>query len=148
MRQAVNEWIRQSAAYDGVIDFDAVVRDPQQSRIRAEYDGGDHLHPNDAGYKAMGDSAARWSLKNDVVIVGYEVKPAAMFVERTRADKLDLRRYRRQARCFPDLTEPVRSLASAIFSRERRHSRQNDPFCRYAKSPLPYWHGFQGHRTR
>jgi len=64
-----------------------------------------------------GSETARWSLKNDVVIVGYEVKPAAMFVERTRADKLDLRRYRRQARCFPDLMEPVRSLASAIFSR-------------------------------
>lgn len=57
MRQAVNEWIRQSGAYDGVIDFDAVVRDPQHPlRIRAEYDGGDHLHPNDAGYKAMGDA--------------------------------------------------------------------------------------------
>jgi lysophospholipase L1-like esterase len=57
MRQAVNEWIRQSGAYDGVIDFDAVVRDPQHpSHIRAEYDAGDHLHPNDAGYKAMGDS--------------------------------------------------------------------------------------------
>jgi lysophospholipase L1-like esterase len=57
MRQAVNEWIRQSSAYDGVIDFDAVVRDPQHpSKIRAEYDAGDHLHPNDEGYKAMGDS--------------------------------------------------------------------------------------------
>jgi lysophospholipase L1-like esterase len=57
MRQAVNEWIRQSGAYDGVIDFDAVVRDPQHPlKIRTEYDAGDHLHPNDAGYKAMGDS--------------------------------------------------------------------------------------------
>jgi lysophospholipase L1-like esterase len=57
MRQAVNEWIRQSGGYDGVIDFDAVVRDSQHpSRIRAEYDAGDHLHPNDAGYKAMGDA--------------------------------------------------------------------------------------------
>jgi lysophospholipase L1-like esterase len=57
MRRAVNEWIRQSGAYDGVIDFDAVVRDPQHpSHIRADYDAGDHLHPNDAGYKAMGDS--------------------------------------------------------------------------------------------
>ena len=57
MRQRVNEWIRGSGAYDGVIDFDAVVRDPQHPlKIRAEYDSGDHLHPNDAGYKAMGDS--------------------------------------------------------------------------------------------
>ena len=65
MRQAVNEWIRQSGAYDGVIDFDAVVRDPQHSsHIRADYDAGDHLHPNDAGYKAMGDSVDLGLLDN------------------------------------------------------------------------------------
>jgi lysophospholipase L1-like esterase len=57
MRRAVNEWIQNSGAFDGVIDFDAVVRDPQTpSRIRKEYDSGDHLHPNDAGYKAMADA--------------------------------------------------------------------------------------------
>ncbi len=53
-RQAVNEWIRASSAYDGVIDFDAAVRDPAQpSRILASFDSGDHLHPNDAGHEAM-----------------------------------------------------------------------------------------------
>jgi lysophospholipase L1-like esterase len=53
-RQAVNEWIRTSGAFDGVIDFDAALRDPQSpGRIRAEFDKGDHLHPNDAGYEAM-----------------------------------------------------------------------------------------------
>jgi lysophospholipase L1-like esterase len=56
-RQAVNKWIRESGAFDGVIDFDAVVRDPNRpSFIRADYDSGDHLHPNDAGYKAMAES--------------------------------------------------------------------------------------------
>ena len=56
-RQALNEWIRTSGAYDAVIDFDAVVRDATQpTRIRAEYDSGDHLHPNDAGYVAMGNA--------------------------------------------------------------------------------------------
>lgn len=56
-RQAVNDWIRTSGAFDGVIDFDAVVRDPDQSaRILPDYDGGDHLHINDAGFKAMADS--------------------------------------------------------------------------------------------
>jgi lysophospholipase L1-like esterase len=56
-RKAVNEWIRNSKAYDGVIDFDAVVRDPQNPlRILPAYDGGDHLHFSDAGYKAMGDA--------------------------------------------------------------------------------------------
>lgn len=56
-RKAVNQWIRTSGAFDGVIDFDAVVRDPAApTRIKAEFDSGDHLHPNDAGYKAMGES--------------------------------------------------------------------------------------------
>ncbi len=57
IRQAVNDWIRTSKAYDAVIDFDAVVRDPANPRrIRAEFDPGDHLHPNDAGYKAMANA--------------------------------------------------------------------------------------------
>ena len=54
-RQALNEWIRTGKAYDGVIDFDAAARDPQQSaKLLAAYDSGDHLHPSDAGYEAMG----------------------------------------------------------------------------------------------
>jgi lysophospholipase L1-like esterase len=56
-RQAINQWIRTSGAFDGVIDFDAVARDPGKPKhIRAEFDTGDHLHPNDTGYKAMADS--------------------------------------------------------------------------------------------
>jgi lysophospholipase L1-like esterase len=56
-RQAVNEWIRTSKAYDAVIDFDALMRDPASpGKMRPEYDSGDHLHPNDAGYKAMANS--------------------------------------------------------------------------------------------
>ena len=56
-RQAVNQWIRESGAFDGVIDFDATVRDPNRpSFIQAAFDSGDHLHPNDAGYKAMAES--------------------------------------------------------------------------------------------
>ena len=55
-RQAVNEFIR-SGAFDGVIDFDAAVRDPANPRvIQARYDSGDHLHPNDAGYAAMAEA--------------------------------------------------------------------------------------------
>ncbi len=56
-RQAVNDWIRTSGDYDGVIDFDAVTRDPAHpARFLPEYDSGDHLHPNDAGYRAMGEA--------------------------------------------------------------------------------------------
>ena len=53
-REAVNQWIRTSGAFDGVIDFDAAVRDPASPlQLLPAYDSGDHLHPNDAGYRAM-----------------------------------------------------------------------------------------------
>lgn len=56
-RQAVNDWIRTSNGCDAVIDFDAAVRDPANpTKLRAEFDEGDHLHPNAEGYKAMADS--------------------------------------------------------------------------------------------
>src|ERR1700685_2657043 len=56
-RKAVNEWIRTGNAFDGVIDFDKAARDPQHpDRILAANDGGDHLHPGDAGYKAMAEA--------------------------------------------------------------------------------------------
>lgn len=57
MRQALNQWIRTSGAYDAVIDFDVVTRDPAQpNRLLPAYDSGDGLHPSDAGYKAMGNA--------------------------------------------------------------------------------------------
>jgi lysophospholipase L1-like esterase len=56
-RQAVNDFIRTSRAYDAVVDFDRVVRDPADPhRMLPAYDSGDHLHPGDAGYQAMGDA--------------------------------------------------------------------------------------------
>ena len=58
-RQEVNHWIRTSGAFDGVIDFDAAVRDPEHpQRFLPAYDSGDHLHPNDKGYKAMADAVS------------------------------------------------------------------------------------------
>jgi lysophospholipase L1-like esterase len=57
VREAVNQWIRTSHVFDAVEDFDAVVRDPANPRkIRADFNIRDHLHPNDAGYKAMADT--------------------------------------------------------------------------------------------
>ena len=54
MREALNNWIRTSHAYDAVIDFDAAVQDPANPKqIRASFNIRDHLHPNDEGYKAM-----------------------------------------------------------------------------------------------
>jgi lysophospholipase L1-like esterase len=57
VRETVNNWIRTSGAFDGIIDFDAVVRDPDHpTRLLPKFASKDHLHPNDAGYKAMADS--------------------------------------------------------------------------------------------
>jgi lysophospholipase L1-like esterase len=56
-RQTVNQWIRAGGHFDAVIDFDAVVRDPQHpDQLLPAYDCGDHLHPSPAGYKAMADA--------------------------------------------------------------------------------------------
>ncbi|MEV4575108.1 SGNH/GDSL hydrolase family protein [Nonomuraea jabiensis] len=56
-RQTVNEWIRTGGAFDAVLDFDAVWRDPDRpSRIREGFHAGDHLHGSDAGYQALADS--------------------------------------------------------------------------------------------
>ncbi|MFB9837019.1 SGNH/GDSL hydrolase family protein [Actinoallomurus acaciae] len=56
VRRAVNTWIRRSGTFDAVIDFDGLVRDPADPRrLFPPYDSGDHLHPNDAGYAAMGN---------------------------------------------------------------------------------------------
>ena len=58
-RHALNEWIRTSHAYDGVIDFDAAVRDSAHpTRLNPPFDSGDHIHPNDAGYQAMADAVS------------------------------------------------------------------------------------------
>ena len=53
-RASVNQWIRTSGAFDAVIDLDAALRDPAQpSRLASVADGGDHLHPNEVGYRMM-----------------------------------------------------------------------------------------------
>ena len=57
MRQAFNTYVRTSGIFDGVIDFDRITRDPTHpARFLPAYDSGDHLHPNDAGYKVMADA--------------------------------------------------------------------------------------------
>jgi lysophospholipase L1-like esterase len=56
-RATVNAWIRQSGAFDAVIDLDAAMRDPANpTRLRPDLDGGDHLHPNERGYRQMADA--------------------------------------------------------------------------------------------
>jgi lysophospholipase L1-like esterase len=56
-REAVNKWIRTSGSFDGVIDFDAVLRDPDRpTRLSPRFASKDHLHPNDLGYHAMAEA--------------------------------------------------------------------------------------------
>lgn len=53
-RQKVNYWIRTTAMFDAVVDFDEVLRDPTDpARLRERFDSGDHVHPNEAGYDAL-----------------------------------------------------------------------------------------------
>ncbi len=56
-RQALNDFIRTSGTFDAVIDFDKAIQDPNDPlTMRPDYDSGDHLHPNDAGYQAMANA--------------------------------------------------------------------------------------------
>jgi lysophospholipase L1-like esterase len=64
-RQAVNAWIREPRHFDGVVDFDAMMRDPAHLNLMLpSYDSGDGLHPGPAGYKAMGEAVPLKLLKN------------------------------------------------------------------------------------
>ncbi|WP_194270637.1 SGNH/GDSL hydrolase family protein [Glaciimonas soli] len=65
-RKTINYWIRNAHAFDGVVDFDKILRDPKRlDHINPTFDSGDHLHPNDAGYKAMADAV-------DLRLFGYK----------------------------------------------------------------------------
>jgi lysophospholipase L1-like esterase len=56
-RKRVNEWIRNSGAFDAVVDFDAIVTDATRpTKLREDFDPGDHIHPNDRGNAAMADA--------------------------------------------------------------------------------------------
>jgi lysophospholipase L1-like esterase len=74
VRQAVNNWMRTSDEFDGVIDFDAVTRDPARpSRFLPMFDSGDHLHPSDLGYQAMGNAVPLTLFRS---LLGANVKQA------------------------------------------------------------------------
>ena len=56
VRQEVNQFLRTYDGFDGVLDFDAALRDPEDpERLLPTYDKGDHLHPSDAGRERLAD---------------------------------------------------------------------------------------------
>lgn len=56
-RKKINEWIRTNDVFDGVIDFEKAIANPNDpERMLSAYDCGDHVHPNDTGYKAMAEA--------------------------------------------------------------------------------------------
>ena len=78
LRQDVNNWIRNKADFDSVVDFDALLRDPSKPRrLQAIYDSGDHLHPGDAGYQAMAEAV-------DITTL---IRPAARPTQRTQREQ-------------------------------------------------------------
>lgn len=57
LRQKVNSWIRTSGAFDAVVDFDLLLRDPTHpTRLLPEFDSGDHLHPGGKGNRVMAEA--------------------------------------------------------------------------------------------
>lgn len=57
LRQEVNRWIRESGAFDSIVDFDRLLCDPTHpAQFAPAFDSGDHLHPGDGGNKAMADA--------------------------------------------------------------------------------------------
>jgi lysophospholipase L1-like esterase len=68
-RKAINDWIKAPGNFDGVVDFDAVMRDPARpTYMLAAYDSGDGLHPSVAGYQAMADAVP-------LALLGSKAKP-------------------------------------------------------------------------
>jgi lysophospholipase L1-like esterase len=67
LRRQLNAWIRDSGEFDAVLDFDALLRDPAQpSRLQPAFDSGDHLHPGDAGHRAMADAVPLRALVDQI----------------------------------------------------------------------------------
>ena len=108
VRQAVNQWIRSSGAFDAVIDFDALMRDPADpKRLRPEFDPGDHVHPDDKGNERMAQAI-------DLAIFSQVAKETpnenlCSFIDDSRSEPAAGRSWRKAFRPLPSEPEPPRS---------------------------------------
>ena len=77
-RQAINRFIRGSATFDAVVDFDAALRDPAHpDRLLPGYDSGDHLHPSEEGYRRMAAAVPLSLFRGGNAAATADVPPAA-----------------------------------------------------------------------
>lgn len=80
-RQAVNDFVRNSGEFDGVADFDAAIRDPLfPALMQPQYNSGDGVHPNDAGYQAMADAINLALLESNSVEAALPEAPDAILL--------------------------------------------------------------------
>src|SRR4051812_9346988 len=109
-RDTINAWIRSSSPADGVVDFDAAVRDPANpARLDPSYDGADHLHLNLAGYQKMGEAVSLAALAAPTCTAAATASPTASPTRRPR--------HRRPRRRCPSRPCPSRPYPSSAGTR-------------------------------
>jgi len=134
-RGAVNEWMRSAGAFDAVVDFDKVVRDPSQpERLLPAFDSGDHLHPNNAGYAAMAAAidlrlldalSAHDRFVDDFFNAWWALYPTAAINTGlfTHADELPAEDAARRARKQAFIDEWLRRLDAMALATRNAHER-------------------------
>jgi lysophospholipase L1-like esterase len=116
VRAPVNAWIRSQHVADGVVDFDAAVRDPADpARLRPADDGGDHLHLSATGYQAMAGAVPLGLLHG----TGCRHRRVTMRVALSRPHKARLRRARSRLGGRVGLDGPGDVTLTAVLQRVR-----------------------------
>jgi len=96
-RMAVNDWVRSSGAFDGYVDFDLALQDPENPlQFLPMFDSGDNLHPSDIGYQAMADTIdlalLGFSAGGNVSASRYDARQGEIFWPRTEANRFNIYR--------------------------------------------------------
>ena len=135
MRRKVNEWILSSGEFDGVVDFDAVLRDPSHpTQLLPRYDSGDHLHPNNAGCRAEADAIPLAFVRrplNLMTRLSYTFGCDKRIVHSECSASLHLRDYGRIARDSTGMRSrslPAEVISAKLFSSCSGTFRQFSPY--------------------